>query len=116
MPPKWKGKHIIKNKEEETKNKQDYEPSVPIFPSKGKEKALIDEDSEEDQDDIDAKIEAAATRATRTAEANKSLLDIIAEITSKETTTATLPVTTTQDLPIKSPIQTHRASTKHKRA
>ena len=108
VPPKWKGKHIIKNKEEETENEQDDEPSVLIFPSKGKEKVLIDEDSEEDQDAIDAKIEATAIRATRTAEAKKSLLDIIVEITSKEITTATLPATTTQDLPIKSPSQTQR--------
>ena len=59
-------------------------PLVAVFPSKGKEKVLTDEESDNDQDDIDAEIEAIVTKATITAEEKKSLLDIIAERTSGE--------------------------------
>lgn len=40
-------------------------------------------ESEEDLKDIDAELEAAATRVTRTATKKKSVLDTIAEITTE---------------------------------
>ena len=112
-PPKRERKHIIKVDEEDD---QDNEPSVSVFPSKDKEKFMIDEDSEEDQDDIDAEIKAVATRATKTTEAKKSLLYIIAEIIYEETATTTLPATIVQDFPIKSPSRTPWPSSKRKGA
>ena len=83
-----------------------------MFLSKGKHKVLTDEESDNDQDDIDGKIKAADTRATKTDEAKKSFLDIIAKITYGETTTTS----TTQQPPIKSLSRTHRASNKRKNA
>lgn len=77
---------------------------------------MIDEDSEEDQDDIDAEIEAATTRTTKTTEAKISLLYIIVEITYEETATVTLLATTVQDFPIKSPSRTPWPSSKRKGA
>lgn len=83
-----------------------------MFLSKGKQKVLTDEESDNDQDDINAEIKAADTRATKTDEANKSFPDIIAKITSGETTTVSI----TQQPPIKSPSRTPRASNKRKKA
>lgn len=77
---------------------------------------MIDEDLGEDQDDIDADIEAATTKATQTTELKKSLLYIIAEITSEEPTTVTSSATTAQKPLIRSPNQTPRAASTGKGA
>ena len=53
-----------------------------MFPNKGKDKVLAEEESDDNQDDIDTELEATATRVIKSAEEKKSLLDVIAEITS----------------------------------
>ena len=108
--------HIIKADEYETEDEHDDEPLVAVFPSKGMEKVLTDEESDDDQDNIYAEIEAVATRATQTVVEKKNLLDIIVKITFGETTIATPPVTTTQKPHIKSPNQTPKVSNKRKEA
>lgn len=65
-----------------------------------------------DQNDIEAKIKAAAAKARRFAEARKSLLDIIIEITFGEIVTITPLITTAQKLLIKSPGRTPSVSNK----
>ena len=78
MPLKCRKKHIIRADEKEIKDEQDDEPLVAVLPSKDKEKALIDEESNDDQDNIDVEIETTTMRATTTAAEKKILLDIIA--------------------------------------
>lgn len=68
MPSKLRKKHIIKANDEETKDELDEKPSVVVFPSKGKDKVLTKEESDDNQDDIDPELEATATRVTKSAE------------------------------------------------
>ena len=82
MPSKLIKKHIIKDNDEETEDEPDEKPSVVMFPSKGKDKVLIEEKSDDNQDDIDAELEATATRVIKSTRQKKSWLDIIAEVTS----------------------------------
>lgn len=102
--------------EKEIEDEQDDKPLVAVFPSKDKEKVLTDEESNDDQDNIDAEIETATMRATTTVAEKKILLDIIAQITSGEPATTTPTTTTTQKPPLKSPSQTPKVSSKCKRA
>lgn len=116
MPLKCRKKHIIRANEKEIEDEQDDEPPVAVFPIKDKEKVLTDEESNDDQDNIDAEIVTATTKATTIAAEKKILLDIIALITSGEPATPTPPTTTTQKPPLKSPSQTPKVSSKCKRA
>lgn len=68
MPSKLRKKHIIKANDEETKDEPDEKPSVTVFPSKGKDKVLTKEESDDNQDDIDAELKATATRVIKSAE------------------------------------------------
>lgn len=78
---------------------------------------MSDDDSEEDQEDTDTKLEATVARVTQTAVEKKSLPDIIAEITAKEeATTAKSTPAATQQTSTKSPGKTHKVSSKWKGA
>lgn len=77
---------------------------------------MISEELIYDHDDIDAEIEVVTTKVTNTIEANKSLLDIITKMTYGETASVSLPITTAQQPPIKSPSRTSKVSSKYKGA
>ena len=62
MPLKCREKHVIRDNDEETED----EPLVIVFFSKNEEKVLHDNNLEEDQEDIDTELEAAAIRVTQT--------------------------------------------------
>ena len=79
VPPKPRQKHIIRDEEDKPDEEQDVKPPIFVLSSKGKEKVLDEDDSEEDPEDIDAELETATTRVTRTTTEKKSLLDVIAE-------------------------------------
>lgn len=77
---------------------------------------MRDDDLEEDQENIDAELEAAVTRVTQTAAENKSLLDIIVEITVEEEPAAAKFVpTANQQTPKKYLAKTPKVSNKRKR-
>lgn len=113
---KCRKKHITRADEKEIEDEQDDKPLVAVFPSKDKEKVLTNEESNDDGDNIDAEIETAIMRATTTAVEKKILMDIIAQITSREPATTAPTTTTTQKPPLKSPSQTPKVSSKCKRA
>lgn len=101
----------------ETKDELADEPLVSVFSSKGKEKVISDDDSEEDQEDTDTKLEATVARVTQTAVEKKNLPDIIFEITAKEeAATAKSTSFVTQQTSTKSPGKTHKVSSKRKGA
>ena len=82
---------------------------------KGKEKILIDEESEtKEEEDIDATLEEAIKRAARIKEAKRSLKEIIASITTKQPATTTFSPATTKKTPTKSLVSTLGPSNKRK--
>lgn len=83
--------------------------------SKGKEKILIEEESEiEEEEDIDATLEEAISRAINIEKAKRSLREIIASITAKKPATTTSTLVAARTTPTKSPVSTPRASSKRK--
>ena len=79
---KTKKQHIIQEEEEED---LDMEPPIPILvgkgTAKGKEKISTPPASDDEMEQIDAELAAAATRAMPTFEQAKQLLEVIAAIT-----------------------------------
>ena len=85
--------------------------------SKGKEKILIEEEFEiEKEEVIDAALEEAISRATMTEESKRSLREIIASITTEQSTTTTPTPAAVKKTPTKSPVSIPRASDKRKNA
>lgn len=83
--------------------------------SKGKEKILINEEMDSEwEEDVDAAIEEVINRATRTAEAKRSLREIIASITAKQLATTIPPPAIAKKTPSKSLVSTLRHPTKEK--
>lgn len=103
VPPKRRQRHIIKDDADELEQEQDAKPPISFLSSKGKEKVLDEDDSEKDPKDIDAKLNAIALKVTCTAAEKKSLLDIIAEITTTDSVAALPAPATPQQMPTKSP-------------
>lgn len=73
-------------------------------------------ESNEDSEDIDTKLEAAAIKVTRTATEKKSLLDIIAEIIVEGSTAVKPSPVTSQQTPTKSTLIAPKGSSKRKGA
>lgn len=116
VPPKRKQKHIIGDDENELEEEQDVKPLIPVLYSKGKEKILKEDDSEKDPEDIDAELEVAATRVTQIVIKKKILLDIIAEITTEDSTTVKPTSAAPHKMPTKSPPTVPKGSSKCKEA
>lgn len=114
VPPKRRQRHIIKNDADELEEEQDAKPSIFFLSNKGKEKVLGEDDSEEDPEDIDVKLDAVATKVTRIAAEKKSLLDITTEITITDSAATPPALATLQQTPTKSPSTTLTELSKHK--
>ena len=69
--------HIIREEEDE---ELEDEPPIPILSRKGKEKLATPPASEDEMEQVEAELAAAATRVTYTPAEAKQLLDIIAAI------------------------------------
>ncbi|KAH9763201.1 hypothetical protein KPL70_001079 [Citrus sinensis] len=77
---KSRKKHII---QEEKEDEPAEEPLILVLSKKGKEKVTTRPASNDEAEQIDAELEAAATRVTRTPTETKQLFDIIAAITAE---------------------------------
>lgn len=82
-----------------------------------KEKTLVEKKSESKwKEDVDAAIEEAINRVTRTEEAKSSQIDLIANIITEEPAAATPVQAATKQTPTKSLITAPRVSSKLKEA
>lgn len=78
---------------------------------------MIDEESEtEEEEDVDAALEEAISRAAGTKETERSLRELIASIIVEQPAATTPSPATTKQTPTKSPVPTPRTSNKRKRA
>lgn len=78
---------------------------------------MIDEESEtEEEEDVDATLEEAISRAAGTKEAERSLRELIASIIVEQPAATTPSPAATKQTPTKSPVPTPRTSNKRKRA
>lgn len=112
IPPKQRRRHIIGDNEEELEER----PPVPILSRNGKEKVINSDESEENIEDINVELEAVATRVTHTTIEKKSLLDIIAEITSEGSTAAKSALAASQRTLSRATPTTPKGSSKRKGA
>ena len=77
---KSRKKHIIQKEE---KDEPEEKPLIPVLFRKGKEKVITPPASDDEIEQIDAEMEVAAARVTRTPTEAKQLFDIIATITTE---------------------------------
>ena len=95
---KSRKKHIMREEDDEPSE----EPPISDLSRKDKEKVNNPSTSEDEVEDINTELEAAATRVTRTSIETKHLLDIITAITGEWSAVEKLPQLTHNKLPANS--------------
>ena len=93
---KTRKRHII---QEEEDDEPEEEPSIPVLTRQGKKKIATPPSFDDENEQVDAELEAAATRVTRTPAEAKQLLDVIAAIIAEgQATDAPTPTPPQQTL------------------